>query len=304
MNSLALSDISVRFGAVQALAGVGLTIGKGETVMMVGPNGAGKTTLARVLLGLVRPQQGTITLDGKPHAVDRTFKAQLGYLPEAVAFSDNLKGRQVLRFFARARGVPVKQADLALERVGLSHAANRAVRGYSRGMRQRLGIAVAILAAPELLILDEPTGGLDQEGLAVLWSVLAEWRDKGRMVLLSSHQLALLERRIDRLCVFRAGHVVATGTPASLREQAGVRQRVSLSLAPDAPEEVAAFVAAVKAWDGASTEVADHCLVCETAGDGLLPLMDIRGRFTRAVTAMSVEEPTLEMVYERLLERS
>jgi Cu-processing system ATP-binding protein len=302
VNSLALTDVSVRFGAVQALAGVDVTVDRGEVVMLVGPNGAGKTTLARVVLGLVKPQRGTMKIDGREHPVNNQFKEQLGYLPEAVAFSENLRGRQVLRFFAWARGVPSTRIDAALDRVGLRDAARRPVRGYSRGMRQRLGIAVAILSEPELLILDEPTGGLDQEGLAVLWSVIAEWRDKRRMVLLSSHQLALLERRIDRLCVFKAGKVIATGTPAALRDEAGVRQRVRLQLSPSETTSVEALCAEVLAWDGADSRRDGDLLLCDIRGHALLGLMDLRGKHPTAVTGISIEEPTLELVYERLLE--
>ena len=163
--------------------------------------------MMRVLLGLVRPQGGSVTADGRATRVDNRFKAALSYLPEAVAFHENLTGLDVVRFFARARGVSAKRAEQALERVGLAHARRRAVRGYSRGMRQRLGLAAAILPESPLLILDEPTGGLDQEGLSVLWSVLEEWRAAGRMVLLSAHDLALLERRVDRMCVVRSGRV-------------------------------------------------------------------------------------------------
>lgn len=304
MNTVGLSGVSVRFGAVQALAGVDVAVERGEVVMMVGPNGAGKTTLARVLLGLVQPERGTLRVDGRTQPVNNAFKRHLGYLPEAVAFSENLRGRQVLRFFAWARGVPAKRIDAALERVGLREAARRPVRGYSRGMRQRLGLAVAILAEPELLILDEPTGGLDQEGLAVLWSVIEEWREAGRMILTSSHQLALLERRIDRMCVFKAGRIIATGTPRGLREEAGIGQRVSMQLSTTASPEVDELVAAVEAWGGGESRREADTLVVDLRGSSLLALMDLRGRYPGAVTAISVEEPTLDLVYEHLLERT
>lgn len=304
MNTVGFAGVSVRFGAVQALAGVDVTIERGEVVMMVGPNGAGKTTLARVMLGLVHPDRGTLRVDGQEQAVNNAFKRQLGYLPEAVAFSENLRGRQVLRFFAWARGVPSVRIDAALERVGLREAARRPVRGYSRGMRQRLGLAVAILADPELLILDEPTGGLDQEGLAVLWSVISEWREKRRMVLTSSHQLALLERRIDRLCVFKAGKIIASGTPAALRDEAGIRQRVNLQLSPTATTEVGELIEAVEAWGGGDSHRDENTLRVDIRGSSLLALMDLRGRYPAAVTGISIEEPTLDLVYERLLEEA
>src|SRR5690606_20909685 len=134
-------------------------------------------------------------------AVPNALRERLGYLPEAPALSENLTGRQVMRFFASARGVSSRRVEEVLERVGLAQAAGRSVGGYSRGMRQRLGLGVAILAEPDLLVLDEPTGGLDQQGLTLLWSVLAEWRERGRTVLVTTHDLALIERRADQLYV-------------------------------------------------------------------------------------------------------
>jgi Cu-processing system ATP-binding protein len=199
--------------------------------VLVGPNGAGKSTMMGVLLGLLRPDRGQVRVDG--HAVVSPgalatlgFRARVGYLPEAVAFAPSLTGREVLRFFADARGVGRERIPLVLTQVGLAHAADRAVAGYSRGMRQRLGLGVAVLHTPELLVLDEPTGGLDQEGLAVLWEVLDAWREAGRAVLLTTHELALIERHADHLCVMKQGRVIAEGPPATLRRQVDLPVRV------------------------------------------------------------------------------
>ena len=305
MRTVGLKDVSVKFGDVHALRGVDVELHAGNTLMLVGPNGAGKTTLARVLLGLVRPRTGVLEVDGKSQPIDNAFKKELGYLPEAVAFSENLTGRQVLRFFSWARGVPGKRVDAALDRVGLARAARKRVRGYSRGMRQRLGLAVAILSEPSLLILDEPGGGLDTEGLSVLWSILEEWREAGRIVLLSSHQLALLERRVDRVCVFRAGKVVASGTPDELRDRAALRHQVTLQLATNENAAVDALVDEVTRFAGdLHTQRRSGELVTEVVGDQLLALMDIRGRHAPAVTGLRIAEPTLDTVYARLLEEA
>src|SRR5690606_31237042 len=134
--------------------------------------------------------------------------------------------REVVAFFASARGAPRARVAAVLERVGLEGASRRAVRGYSRGMRQRLGLAVALVASPDILVLDEPTGGLDQDALVLLWSVLDEWRAAGRIVLLASHEIALLERRVDRLALLASGRLVAEGTPAALRRSARLPLRV------------------------------------------------------------------------------
>jgi len=219
---LRIEGVVVSFGAVRALRGVDLALRAGEVSVLVGPNGAGKSTLMSVLLGLVRPDAGRVVADAQviadpSSAAILPFRERLGYMAESAAFSENLTGRQVLRFFAHARAVPTSRVDTVLERIGLSHAASRSVGGYSRGMRQRLGLGVAILHEPDLLILDEPTGGLDQPGLALLWEVLAEWRAKGKVVLLSTHELALIERRADRLFVLADGKLLASGTPSELR---------------------------------------------------------------------------------------
>jgi Cu-processing system ATP-binding protein len=297
VKRLALQEVSVHFGKVEALRAASIIVDGGEVVALVGPNGAGKSTLLRVLLGLVRPDAGQLLVDGKKRVVDNRFKRELGYLPEAVAFAENLSGRQVLRFFASARGVPRQRVDKALSRVGLGHAAKRAVRGYSRGMRQRLGLAVAIVAEPHLLILDEPTGGLDQEGLSVLWSILSEWQEAGRLVLIASHDLTLLERRVNRLCLLDQGQVRAFDTPAALRSRAALPVRVSYTLNE---AERTTLVERVQAWGKhAELEHNGSALQIEVSPEDLLSLDNLRRGLE--VEAMRVQEPGLDVVYEHLL---
>lgn len=269
--------------------------------MLAGPNGAGKTTLIKVILGLVRPDAGRFEVDGAPVVIDNVWKRRIGYLPEAVAFSDNLSGQQLLHFFARARGVSRARVDAVLQQVGLGHARRRAVRGYSRGMRQRLGLGVAILAIPELLVLDEPTAGLDQEGLSVLWRVLEEWRSAGRLVLVSTHDLALMERRVDDICVLREGCVLVRGTVGHLRREAGLSHRVWLDVG-DSNTEGRRLHEAIMSWGKGSVKLARGQLLVEVSPDELLELMRIQSDFPQAVRALRVEEPTLDMVYEKLLD--
>ncbi len=224
---LSFDKVTLDFGPVRAVDGVSLDLHQGQVSVLAGPNGAGKSTLLSVLLGLLAPDRGTVRINGRVAASPGSPTAlwareNIGYLPEAVAFSENLSGRQVLRFFALARGVAYTHVEEVLDRMGLSRAAGRRVGGYSRGMRQRLGLGVSILANPEILVLDEPTGGLDQQGLTVLWEVLNEWRDAGRLVVMSTHELALIERRADTVHVLVDGALYATGTPAQLRDQSGL----------------------------------------------------------------------------------
>ncbi len=305
MKRLELREVTVNFGAVHALAGVSVALSAGEVLMLVGPNGAGKSTLMSVLLGLVRPDHAELRVDDEPRSLrGHGIKESVGFLPEAVAFSESLTGRQVLRFFAWARGVPRTRIDAVLARVGLAHAQGRSVRGYSRGMRQRLGLGVAILSEPEILILDEPTGGLDQEGLTVLWSVLEEWRAKGRAVLLASHDLALLERRVDRICLMSRGRVKTEGTPEALRLRARIPHRVTFDLNDCATERVEALVAALAEIGLTPSERVDRRFFVDVEHDALLPLMAAQARFPDVVAQLRVLEPQLDQIYERLLEEA
>jgi Cu-processing system ATP-binding protein len=302
-----LHDVHVRFGDVAALAGVDLHVEPGRASVLVGPNGAGKSTLMLVLLGLVRPDAGVLRVDGAVFPqLTMEHRERLGYLPEAVAFADNLSGRQVLRFFAAARGLPRTRVETVLGRVGLEAAAGRAVQGYSRGMRQRLGIGVAILGQPDLLVLDEPTGGLDQEGLTLLWDVIEEWKAARRSVLLTTHDLTLIERRADHLTVMRAGLVRAAGSPDELRRQVGlpVTVRVELgeraavgTLLAHAQEQGCTDVAVEQSADGLR-----HNLRVGVRPERLLDLLRLVDQVAPSILHLRVEEPGLDDVYERLLE--
>jgi len=300
VNSVEVRGVFVRLGRVQALDDAHIELAGGKATMLAGPNGAGKTTFMKVLLGLVRPDFGSFAADGQAIDIDNEWKQRIGYLPEAVAFSDNLTGRQVLGFFARARGEGRERVAAVLEQVGLGDAQRRTVRGYSRGMRQRLGLGVAILANPDLLILDEPTAGLDQEGLSVLWNVLDQWRAAGRMVLISTHDLALTERRVDDICVLRAGRVVVQGTADELRHAARLAHRVLFDVADDDPK-VRLLCDAMTKWGKGRIERKPGRLIVEVAPDSILEVMEIQSGFPETVRGLRVEEPTLDLVYDRLL---
>lgn len=301
MKTFSARGVTVRFEREPALDGVDLTLEAGRATMLVGPNGAGKSTFIKVLLGLVRPDAGAFEVDGARLAIDREWKRRIGYLPEAVAFWENLSGRQVLGFFARARGVARARVEEVLERVGLAHAARRALRGYSRGMRQRLGLGVAILSTPELLVLDEPTSGLDQQGLGVLWSVMQEWRENGRMVLASTHDLALMERRVDDICVLRSGRVIAHGTTETLRRTAGIPHRIWLEVAGASEPRVDLLCEAMRKWGKGRIERSGQRIVVEVPADEILEVVEIQAGFSGVVSGLRVEEPTLDVVYDELV---
>ncbi len=301
MRNVSLEDIKVDFGSVLALDRISVDFSPGIT-LLAGPNGSGKSTLIKVLLGLIRPNAGVLRADGHRVRIDNAYKQKLGYLPEAVAFAENLSGRQILNFFARARNVPKKRVQVVLDRIGLTGAARRRVGGYSKGMRQRLGLGAAILAEPDLLLLDEPSGGLDQEGLSVLWSVLKEWREKERIVLVTSHDLALMEHRVNRICLLKEGRVCAQGSPTDLRYQAALPIKVDFQLNPGSTR-VHLLIKDIRAWEAVhNMNHEDQNLTVEIPPDDLLKLMDLRNRNAEAVVRIRVEEPGLDEVYESLLE--
>jgi Cu-processing system ATP-binding protein len=213
-------DVVKRYGAVEAVAGVSLALQPGELLGLIGHNGAGKSTLFRMMLGLEAPSAGEVRFDGRPlDAVTlRRMRRRLGYLPENVVLYDNLTGAETLAFFAALKGVPRAACGPALERVGLSHAADRRVRGYSKGMRQRLGFAQALLGAPTLLFLDEPTNGLDPQGIHDFYRILSELQAQGATIVLTSHILSEIQSRVGRVAILRDGRLQALGSVQALRE--------------------------------------------------------------------------------------
>lgn len=209
------------FGEVRAVDSVDLDVERGEIFGLIGHNGAGKTTLFKAMLGLLPISAGEIRISGQAVRGEafRQVRRSIGYLPENVVFYDNLTGAETLQFFARLKGAARSECTALLDKVGLAHAAARRVRGYSKGMRQRLGFAQAMLGNPTLLFLDEPTTGLDPEGIREFYGILREMKSNGATIILTSHILAEIQERVDRLAIMREGRIRALGTVQSLREQ-------------------------------------------------------------------------------------
>ena len=209
-----------RYGEIEAVADVSLTVHPGELFGLIGHNGAGKSTLFKMLLGLEAPTAGEVRIGGQPMSSGafRSVRRNVGYLPENVVFYDNLTGQETLEFFAALKRAPRTDCARVLERVGLSHAGDRRVRGYSKGMRQRLGFAQALLGQPTLLFLDEPTNGLDPQGIRDFYRTLGELQAQGVTIVLTSHILSEIQERVGRLAIMKNGRVHAQGTVQSLRE--------------------------------------------------------------------------------------
>ena len=289
-----LEQVERRFGAVQALKGLSLTVEAGEVLGLLGHNGAGKSTMMKLVLGILAPTAGRVSVlgeDPRGHQA-RNLRLQLGYLPENVSFYDNLSGREVLRYFARLKRVPVSEADRLLERVGLGHAAKRRVRTYSKGMRQRLGLAQALLGEPRLLLLDEPTVGLDPMAVRDVYGMIDQLRGRGTSVILSSHVLPGVERHIDRVAILCEGRLLAWGTIDALRQEAGLPLRIHVR-----SEEIS---------DALLGRLTEHGVQVVTNGDGRAHLSTAPSEklgVLRTLLAeerlsdISMEPPTLDSLY-------
>lgn len=236
-NVIDVSRLAKRFGAVQALADLTLHVRQGEIFGFLGPNGAGKTTSVKMLAGLVRPTSGSGTLLGLPLG-DRRARKRLGYLPELFRYPDWLSAREVLGVHARLAAVPDAPNEIArvLRVVGLHSRAGDRVAAYSKGMQQRLGLAVALLGNPDLVILDEPTSALDPAGRLEVREMLRGLRARGASVFLNSHLLTEVEQVCDRVAVVTRGRVVAQGTLSEVTgAQSGVRIRARANGTPLEP---------------------------------------------------------------------
>jgi Cu-processing system ATP-binding protein len=209
-------DIVKCYEVTPVLNGLSATIPEGQVTGFLGHNGAGKTTLIKVVLGLIRPTSGTVEVLGLA-AGSRELGARVSYLPENVAFYGNLTGQEVLAYLARLKKVAQSEAGVLLERVGLADAAQRPVRTYSKGMRQRLGLAQALLGSPDLLLLDEPTNGLDPLATQQFFGLVDELRSQGRTVVISSHLLGELEPHLDNALILGNGRLLSEGTISQMQ---------------------------------------------------------------------------------------
>jgi Cu-processing system ATP-binding protein len=293
--TVSVNGIVKSYRAVQALRDVSFDLRPGQLSALVGHNGAGKTTLIKLMLGLIRADRGAIrVLNEDPAAGEFSARRQLGYLPENVAFNAALTGRETLAFYARLKQIKPAAAWPLLERVGLMEAADRRVGTYSKGMRQRLGLAQALLGQPRVLLLDEPTTGLDPALRQTFYEILNELRDDGATVLISSHALNELEDRAEHVLIMNRGMLVAQGTLAELRSISRLPIRISLDLAPGTNDVPSAWMAG----ESSATPHGRVMLVRDEARK-----MDLL-RFAASdprITNIEIAAPTLDDLYAHFL---
>ena len=257
-DMITAESLCKRYRDVRVVDDVSFTCQPGTVTGFLGPNGAGKSTTLRMITGLTRPEKGHATVAGRPFVALPNPSRMVGTLLDASAMHPGRSGRSTLGLTAHLAGIPQRRVDQVLETVGLSGpAADKRVGSYSLGMRQRLGIAQALIGQPQALILDEPANGLDPEGIAWMRGLLRDFADRGGTVLLSSHLLAEVEATVDRLVVISAGRVVASGRLADLLSTNGLVVRAT---------NHTALIRALTRARIPHTDRSDRSVIVDTAG--------------------------------------
>ncbi|MEA3014359.1 MAG: hypothetical protein QOD42_2904 [Sphingomonadales bacterium] len=298
---LALTDLSKTFGrrggAVKAVRGVSLAVGAGEVYGFLGPNGAGKSTTIRMLIGLIAPTAGRVSLFGRDLAADPSLLRRVGSLVDGGAFYPFLSGRRNLEVLAKTHGDGEERIDALLDQVGLAKDAKRKVKAYSTGMRQRLGVAAALLNDPEIVILDEPVNGLDVAGIQEMRRLIRSLAaDHDKTVFLSSHLLSEVQQVCDRVAIIHKGELVRESTVSGLLDQEATSLRVEAvpldaaeaALRPHWPVERQGAALAVAAARADAPEVARRLI---EAGVALFELAPVQRNLEDVFLALTQEDP-------------
>jgi ABC-2 type transport system ATP-binding protein len=292
MAALTADGLTRRFGDLVAVDGLTFEVPSGGVVGFVGPNGSGKSTTIRMLLGLISPSAGTGTVLGEPIERPERFADRVGALIENPAFLGSLSGRDNLRSLAALRTLPTERVDEVLETVGLTRRGDDKASSYSLGMKQRLGIAAALLPDPELLVLDEPTNGLDPAGIVEIRELLKGLAAGGRTVVVSSHLLAEIQAMVDNLVVIRSGRLLYSGG----LEQLLTRTSERVVAAPELASERPRLEAAVKA-QGWTFEIADDHVIVDMPAERSADLYRAAVADGIVLRMLTPQERTLEEVF-------
>ncbi|WP_371225648.1 ABC transporter ATP-binding protein [Roseovarius sp. 2305UL8-3] len=293
-STLTISHLTKTFDGLDALSDVSLGVEPGERVALLGHNGAGKSTLMKVILGLITPNAGDVSVcgvaPGHPEA-----RAKVAYLPENAVFHGALTGLEQITYYMRLRGEDTGQAMEMLDRVGLAGAAKRRIGTYSKGMRQRIGLAQALIGHPSLLVLDEPTSGLDPVSRRDFYELLDGLAAEGAAILLSSHALTEVEARTDRLLILSGGRMVAEGSLPDLRREAALPVSMQIIAINGYDTDImAAFPDAIRLNGGLHLNCAQE--------DKLATLARI-SRLEGKVADLEVIPPSLEDIYSHFSRR-
>ena len=228
--SIKLTDVSLKYNDFTALNNVSFEVKAGQTMALLGHNGAGKSSLIKVILGLISPTAGNAEVMGQSaYANHQQNRVDIGYLPEDVSFYDKLSGREVLSYFGALKGVSQSRIESLLEEFGLGYAQHRQLKTYSKGMKQRLGVAQAILSEPKILLLDEPTVGLDPLASQFLYGKINQLKQAGCAVVISTHELSLVESHLDIALIMAKGKRQALGSCSELSKASALKVTISFN---------------------------------------------------------------------------
>lgn len=292
LPALSIRNVSKTFGTQTAVNAVSLDVHDGECLALVGHNGAGKTTLFKVILGLIRATGGEVSIAGFAPG-DR--RINLGFLPENVVFQKNLTGPEILSFFSRLKGTRHEDVEGLLSRVGLGDVGKKRIGAYSRGMRQRLGLAQTLIGKPDLLILDEPTSGLDPGSRRRFYHLLDDLRSGGTTILLSSHALSEVESYTNRVAIMRNGQLLADGSMSALALEAGLPIQIEVLM--DHPETGSALF---NDLDGVTCEARPHegLLKIKCSAADKLNVVRLISSEGCGIQDLRIMPPTLDDIYE------
>lgn len=298
---ISLESVYKKYDNETVVNNVNMEVQSGECIVLAGHNGAGKTTLMKLMLGLTRASSGKVEILGGDPSVTSAVNQRkaLGYLPESVAFYDAMTGRELLLFYAALKGAASIDNDQLLELVGLLKAADRKIGTYSKGMRQRLGLAQAMLGNPQLLFLDEPTTGLDPQLRQHFYELIDKLHQQGVTSVISSHALNEVEARASRFVIMKEGVIVATGTLEELYQQAALPVRFQIKVTPGEANTVAERLGSGVTISNVNNESIN--LSCLT--DEKMSLIRHISSLGDEVNDMQIMPPKLDEVYSHFMQR-
>ena len=292
---VSLVEAGKTYGQLEVLNSMTMSLNEGEVLGLFGHNGAGKTTMMKLILGVISPSKGKVEVMGMAPDSKEAWhcRSKVGYLPENVSFYEQLTGLEVLTYFAKLKGFSKKQAIDLLEQVGITYAMKRQVKTYSKGMRQRLGLAQAFIGEPKLLLLDEPTVGLDPIATRDFYKTVDQLKSNGSSVILCSHVLPGVEQHIDRAMILSTGKLLAMGTLSELRQQAALPVVIK-------PSGLNGAVAQDVKLNTFLTNTCQHTLMVPEQ-EKLAVLKQLLS--LEALDDIHIEQANLEQVYQHFLEK-
>ncbi|MCO1601799.1 ABC transporter ATP-binding protein [Desulfosporosinus nitroreducens] len=299
---LEVNNLEKNYGDFVAVNKINMRVNQGEVFALLGHNGAGKSTLIKMILGLVNPTAGEILIDGLQYGPkSKDIKNLIGYLPERMNFYDNLSAWETLTFYAKLKGVSSARCKEALEQVGLAEVKHRRVGAFSKGMQQRLGLAQAIIHRPKLLVLDEPTTGLDPIGILELKEMIRTWNREGTTIFFSSHNLSDVQELAENMAIMNSGSMAAEGSLAKLKHDYKLMTRIEVRVSTDQ----IAMISSLE--QGANTmgqfEIQDNTLSCYCESQEKMAILQSLLKEGVEIEDFTVEEPGLDLVYQQVMKQ-